>query len=437
MAVWDKKEGLSPQQHQQQAAPAYRLPSASDAVAIPEAQQPPSVGVDAEETKPSAAVSMPCEGDSKQELDASPRRTVRFPHQPISAIWVADSVLDYNRRSIVVDLSKTPFALFRRDAVMMKQARTSVDPSAPLPPPGPPALSPPQVSAAAAACPAPFPAPPGRSPVGSPDAAAAADSDASPSPPSAERRRPRGDRLAKQWESESSESSEGHTDLETDDTETDWHSDADDCCSVDSGTEEAPPCVVVQQQLRRGSNSESGSPAFYGVWKRTSSEGYEELLLSSGVPKRAVAMAMKKHPVHIIDHDGSYFRLIVKNGLSKVDNTFFIGDEPKQDIIGKQSYEVSMNWAHLSGHGHEDELALTSICHQTGEEVIAIRSLHEGGDQMVLTQIVRRLAEGSEVRAKHFFKRVTSKSELRSGGKQQHKRQKGLSSTVVTVRRKK
>ncbi|CAM9318912.1 unnamed protein product, partial [Hapterophycus canaliculatus] len=70
--------------------------------------------------------------------------------------------------------------------------------------------------------------------------------------------------------------------------------------------------------------------AFYGVWKRTSSEGYEDLLLSSGVPKRAVVMAMKKHPVHIIDHDGSYFRLIVKNGLSKVDNTFFIGDEPKQ-----------------------------------------------------------------------------------------------------------
>ncbi|CAN0154199.1 unnamed protein product, partial [Ectocarpus fasciculatus] len=339
MAVWDKKEGgmLSPQeeQQQQQQAPAFRLPSASDAVAMREAQQPPpSAGVDTEGTKPSTAADMPCKGNSKAEPNASPRRTVRFPHQPISAIWVADSVLDYNRRSIVVDLSKTPFALFRRDAVMMKQARTSVDPSAPLPPPGPPALSPPQ-AAAAAACPAPFPAPPGRGPSGAAAAAAAADSDASPSPPSAaaERRRPGGDRLAKLWESESSESSEGHTDLETDDTETDWHSDADDCCSVGSATEqeEAPPCVVEQQQLRRGSNSEAGgSPAFYGVWKRTSSEGYEELLLSSGVPKRAVAMAMKKHPVHIIDHDGSYFRLIVKNGLSKVDNTFFIGDEPKQ-----------------------------------------------------------------------------------------------------------
>lgn len=106
-----------------------------------------------------------------------------------------------------------------------------------------------------------------------------------------------------------------------------------------------------------------------------------------------------------------------------------------QDIIGKQSYEVSMNWAHLSGHGSEDELALTSVCDQRGEEVIAIRSLEDGGNRMVLTQIVRRPAENYEVRAKHFFKRVTSKSELSTnsrGKKQQH-----LSSTVVTVRRKK
>lgn len=133
---------------------------------------------------------------------------------------------------------------------------------------------------------------------------------------------------------ESSESSEGHTDLETDDTETDWHSDdADSSCS----SSESSACLV-DQQLRRGSNSESG-PAFYGVWKRTSSEGYEELLLMSGVPKRAVAVAMRKHPVHIIDHDGSYFRLIVKNGLSKVDNTFWIGEEPKQvRIFFRPSY---------------------------------------------------------------------------------------------------
>ena len=104
-----------------------------------------------------------------------------------------------------------------------------------------------------------------------------------------------------------------------------------------------------------------------------------------------------------------------------------------QDIIGKQSYEVSLNWAHLSGHGSEDELALTSVCHQIGEEVVAIRSLLDGGSRMVLTQVVRRPAENYEVRAKHFFKRVTSKSELRSGGGGGGGR---VSSNVVTVRRK-
>lgn len=106
----------------------------------------------------------------------------------------------------------------------------------------------------------------------------------------------------------------------------------------------------------------------------------------------------------------------------------------EQDMIGKQSYEVSMNWAHLSGHGSEDELALSSVCHQKGEEVIAIRSLLDGGSRMVLTQVVRRPAENYEVRAKHFFKRVTSKSELRGTDRGQKTQ---LSSTVVTVRRKK
>lgn len=107
---------------------------------------------------------------------------------------------------------------------------------------------------------------------------------------------------------------------------------------------------------------------------------------------------------------------------------------PLQDIIGKHSYEVSMNWAHMSGHGSEDELALTSICDEMGEEVIAIRSLEDGGNRMVLTQIVRRPAENYEVRAKHFFKRVTNKSELSTKGRE---KKKNLSSNVVTVRRKK
>ena len=99
-------------------------------------------------------------------------------------------------------------------------------------------------------------------------------------------------------------------------------------------------------------------------------------------------------------------------------------------MIGKQSYEISLNWAHLSGHGTKDELALSSICPEKGEEVIAIRSLENGGARMVLTQIVRRPAEGYEVQAKHFFKRVTDKSELRGNDGEPR-------SSVVTVRRKK
>lgn len=288
-------------------APAFRLPQPS-AAAEPLDEPQQGLGVPMPEAKESSSCCGGGDGSGERRPKQSGRKKtkhVHFASVEITSIWVADSVLDYNRRSIVVDLSKTPFALFRRDAVMMKQARTFSG-SAPLPPPGPPALPHPQA-------------------VSSPPASESGGGPTSPSssPEPALPKRPC-DTL---WGSESSESSEGHTDMETDDTETDcdWHSDADSVCSAIS---ETPPGLVTQQ-LRRGSNSESG-PAFYGVWKRTSSEGYEELLLRSGVPKRAVSVAMKKHPVHIIDHDGSYFRLIVKNGLSKVDNTFWIGEEPKQ-----------------------------------------------------------------------------------------------------------
>lgn len=49
---------------------------------------------------------------------------------------------------------------------------------------------------------------------------------------------------------------------------------------------------------------------------------------------------------------------------------------------------------------------------------------------MVLTQIVRRPAKQYEVKAKHFFKRVTDKAELRST-------RRGPSSNVVTERQPK
>lgn len=73
-----------------------------------------------------------------------------------------------------------------------------------------------------------------------------------------------------------------------------------------------------------------------------------------------------------------------------------------------------MNWVDLSGSGKRDELCLSSVCSERGEEVIAIRSLTDGDNRMVLTQIVRRPEDNYEARAKHYFKRVTDRSELRS-----------------------
>ena len=246
-----------------------------------------------------------------------PLKKVRFDAQPITSIWPA--VSDYDRRSIVVDLSKTPFALFRKDAILMKTGTTG-DPSAPLPPPAPPAEPAPTNAGHASSTPrgAPLLLETPTTPAAASAAAAAdgmCDEGIDPasldSPPSPRRR----SEQTGSWDSDSSDSSCGHTDTETDFEQSDTDSNQ-------------APCLAQQLVERRGSNTEGG-PAFYGVWKRTSSEGYEALLLSSGVPKRAVAMAARKHPVHIIDHDGTYFRLIVRNGLSKVDNTLFIGDEPR------------------------------------------------------------------------------------------------------------
>ena len=248
------------------------------------------------------------------------KKKVRFDAQPITSIWPA--VSEYDRRSIVVDLSKTPFALFRKDAVLMKTGTTG-DPSAPLPPPTPPA---PPAGAISSSAPRAVVLPETETTTAA--AAACGDSTSDglvdgidalslPEAPPSPRRR---SEQTGSWDSDSSDSSCGHTDTETDFEQSDTDSN---------------PCLEQQLVERRGSNTDG--PAFYGVWKRTSSEGYEALLLSSGVPKRAVAMAARKHPVHIIDHDGTYFRLIVRNGLSKVDNTLFIGDEPR--LVSYDIYE--------------------------------------------------------------------------------------------------
>lgn len=244
------------------------------------------------------------------------KKKVRFDAQPITSIRPA--VSDYDRRSIVVDLSKTPFALFRKDAVLMKTGTTGV-PSAPLPRPAPPA---PPAGAIISSAPRAVVVPEADTTTTAAPASTAACVDSSgdsmgdgidaPSLREAPHSPRRRSEQTGSWDSDSSDSSCGHTDNETDFEQSDTDSN---------------PFLEQQLVERRGSNTDG--PAFYGVWKRTSSEGYEALLLSSGVPKRAVAMAARKHPVHIIDHDGTYFRLIVRNGLSKVDNTMFIGDEPR------------------------------------------------------------------------------------------------------------
>lgn len=277
--------------------------------------------------------------DTKQKSS----KKVRFNPQMPNAIWIADS--NYDRRSIVVDLSKTPFALFRKDAVLMAKsngaqppprsavaactqsavastadgrclcARQNSPENIELKRLGSSAASRANDTGATAGT-VSGPSVPSLATTSSTEAAASTAVGCSSSgvaaaaavaavavglPETTETRQR--SQFFGSWDSDESDSA-GHTDTE----DISEHSEG---CDGDA-------------------ERRSEEPAFYGVWRRESSEGYEELLLSSGVPKRAAAIALRKHPVHIIDHDGSYFRLIVKNGLSKVDNTFFIGDEPRE-----------------------------------------------------------------------------------------------------------
>ncbi|CAM9471473.1 unnamed protein product [Choristocarpus tenellus] len=266
------------------------------------------------------------------ELSISTRR-VHFSSELSTVVGIADA--NYDRRSIVVDLSKTPFALFHKDAVLMRKPRFTTVPTS---------------------C-------EGSSAERPPDDTVSS-------------------RVSRESDSYDTDAS-GAT------------SDADSSSDEDEGPN-------------------SNTVGFYGVWKRVSSEGYEALLKFSGVPKRAAKIAVRKHPIHIIDHDGLYFRLIVKNGLSKVDNTFFIGDEPREDVVNGAVHEVTLRWGDLDGDGNCESLVLTSVCRSKGVEVIAIRTIEDGGDRLVLTQIMRRPAEKLEIMAKHIFHRVKDRRELKA-----------------------
>lgn len=289
--------------------------------------------------------------DGKQQHEKQHTRQVRFAPNLTTAVWFADS--NYDRRSIVVDLSKTPFALFRKDAVLMAKP-TEVAPAAV-------AAAAPRVFADVARASA---TPCGTlsqqrvspeevefTPLAIQRTSMATTTAAAPEGTVAAMTTSYGGELASSrveaaavavvpvgvaTTGSRSRSQSGDS----------WDSEESDSAVTDSEVlSDVSHCDSETGLDGLGEDAErrSEEPAFFGVWKRESSEGYEELLLSAGVPKRAAAVALKKHPLHIIDHDGTYFRLIVKNGLSKdQDNTFFIGDEPREVKKTQESLDLSI-----------------------------------------------------------------------------------------------
>ncbi|CAM9233056.1 unnamed protein product [Chrysoparadoxa australica] len=152
---------------------------------------------------------------------------------------------------------------------------------------------------------------------------------------------------------------------------------------------------------------------FSGVWRRVRAEGFVDLLVFSGVSERAARCAAKRNPIHIVDHDDCYFRLIVKNGLVKADTHYIIGDEAKEKA-GRHEYTVSLDWGvgSASSTGEADALVLSSFSETAGTEMIASRSL-EGSDTLILHQVVRKPASGEEARCKHVFRRIKDIGEIK------------------------
>lgn len=146
-------------------------------------------------------------------------------------------------------------------------------------------------------------------------------------------------------------------------------------------------------------------PNFTGVWKRSAVEGFVELLILSGVPKSKAHSAASRRPIHIIDHDDDYFRLIVKNGLVKVDKHYIIGDVATNEAAGTTTYKVALEWGVGSASGKKESLVLTSVSEKDGTEITSIRTLEDNGETLVQLQIIRKPATGEEARAKHVFKR--------------------------------
>lgn len=249
--------------------------------------------------------------------------SVRFAREPVI---LGRAVTDYDRTPIRVDLSKTPYALFHKDAVLLKNPK-----------------------------------------------------DASPSHGG------RGRTIS-------------NVELWGEDVEADGRG---------GGTSSDDEEIELQRRRR---------PNFSGVWRRDRAEGFEELLRFSGVNVRAAAAAAARSALHVIDHDDDYLRLIVKNGLVKVDSHYIIGDdEERTERAGNgAAYSVKLFWGDGTGDGVENQLVLSSVDAAAGKEMIAIRTISDDGNTLVLQQIVRLTESQAEARAKHYFTRVRDRVGLRA-----------------------
>jgi hypothetical protein len=278
---------------------------------------------------------------STLEKSVKALKAKRFVHFAAEPVLLGYAHADYDRRSIRVDLSKTPYALFHKDYYLMNH---------------PEEYSPQHV---------------------------------------------KGSRSAS-W---SSDDEELHTEGEMSSSDEDSAQQSKGSNSSSSTSARHKRQLSLEKKPPR-----QPRPDFSGVWKRSRIEGFIELLVFSGVPKKAALNAAKRRPIHIIDHDDDYFRLIVKNGLIKADSHYIIGDDPLVERSGQTDYEVRLEWGYGTASGKAESLVLTSISMCAGQacgtEMIAVRTLEDNGETLVLQQIVRKPGLGGEARARHIFKRL-------------------------------
>lgn len=287
---------------------------------------------------------------------SSPLRSasVRFNEEHI-VIGIADE--NYDRSSIKVDLTNSPYALFHKDYLLMKKP-TEYSPKA----------------------------------------------NRRPSTPA--------------FSNEDGATTDDLFSSDEDDLEDAGKSPMGGLVSNSSSGSDSSASATLHRRISSLEKRKASRPNFSGIWQRSSVEGFAELLIFSGVPKALAAKASQRRPLHIIDHDDDYVRVMVKNGLVKSDCHYIIGDIPVIEKTGTTEYEVVMDWGDATGDGKKHSLVLTSMGNAPGKgtsgqegsvftEMIAIRTLEDDGNTLILQQIVRRPNSAEEARARHVFKRVT------------------------------